>query len=461
MGLVNGCLLIDRHEADDRDAARRIQDWRAIHGALPLPEQREQAARCMDCGVPFCHGGRILNGMASGCPLGNLIPEFNDLLYRGLDEAALGRLLRTNPLPEMTGRVCPAPCEAACLCGLHQDPITIRANECSLADLGFERGWLKPITIPANRGHVAVIGSGPAGLACAIRLRQLGFSVTVYERDDKPGGLLMYGIPNMKLEKSVLNRRIDWMESSGVQFKLNTEVTDLHALTDEYNAVALCCGAREPRDLNVEGRQLEGIAFAVDYLTQATKSLNSDKDPALSASGKDVIILGGGDTGNDCVATAIRQGCKSVVQLEILPEPPTQRQPTNPWPEWARILKVDYGQQESIAIQGRDPRVYEAATEAFIGEGGSVRALRAKVKGETKEFPAQLVLLAMGFIGPERKLTQSLGLTTDERGRLAANGYSSNLPNVYVAGDMRRGQSLVVWAIREGVEVAEGIAATV
>ncbi|GHU69381.1 glutamate synthase subunit beta [Clostridia bacterium] len=465
MGRLNGCLIYDRREAEDREAAVRIADWRAIHGALPLPEQREQAARCMDCGVPFCHGGRILNGMASGCPLGNLIPEFNDLLYRGLDKAALGRLSLTNPLPEMTGRVCPAPCEAACLCGFNQEPITIRANECCLADLGFEQGWLTPIVNAGERGNVAVVGSGPAGLACAIRLRQLGFSVTVFERDDKPGGLLMYGIPNMKLEKSILDRRVAWMEESGIVFRLNTEVTDICSLSGEFTAVALCCGAREPRDLNVEGRGLDGIAFAVDYLTQATKAVMGGTDgtsgtiPQLNASGKDVIILGGGDTGNDCVATALRQGCKSVTQLEILPEPPASRQSTNPWPEWPRVLKVDYGQQESIARQGRDPRVYEAATASFRGKNGAVTGLTAKVKGETREFPAQLVLLAMGFLGPERRLAQSFGLEIDGRGRLLSQGYQTNLPNVYTAGDMRRGQSLVVWAIREGVEVAESISA--
>ncbi|MDR2656597.1 MAG: glutamate synthase subunit beta [Oscillospiraceae bacterium] len=459
MGRLNGCLIYDRREAEDRDALGRAADWREIHGALPLPDQREQAARCMDCGVPFCHGGRILNGMASGCPLGNLIPEFNDLLYRGLDQAALGRLSLTNPLPEMTGRVCPAPCEAACLCGFNQEAITIRANERCLAELGFENGWTTPIGNPGDRGGVAVVGSGPAGLACAIRLRQLGFSVTVFERDDRPGGLLMYGIPNMKLEKSVLSRRVEWMEASGVRFRLNTEVTDIAALSSEFGAVALCCGAREPRDLNVEGRGLEGIAFAADYLTQATKSVVYGGLPSLSASGKDVVIIGGGDTGNDCAATAIRQGCSSVTQLEILPEPPTARQASNPWPEWPRVLKADYGQQEYIALRGHDPRVYEAATEAFAGDDGSVSAVRAKVKGEAREFPARLVLLAMGFLGPERKLARSMGLETDERGRLRTRGCETNLPNVFAAGDMRRGQSLVVWAIREGIEAAEAISA--
>ncbi|MDR1600443.1 MAG: glutamate synthase subunit beta [Oscillospiraceae bacterium] len=457
MGRLNGCLIYDRREADDRAATDRARDWRDIHGSLTLDEQREQAARCMDCGVPFCHGGRALNGMASGCPLGNLIPEFNDLLYRRLDRAALGRLSLTNPLPEMTGRVCPAPCEAACLCGLNQESVTIRANERCLAEMGFGNGWLKRIENNGRRGNIAVVGSGPAGLACVIRLRQLGFSVTVFERDDRPGGLMMYGIPNMKLEKDVIERRTAWMEGSGVRFMLNTEVTDVDALSGEFGAVALCCGAREPRGLSVEGSGLDGVAFAVEYLKQATKAVISGVAPRLDASGKDVVILGGGDTGNDCAATAIRQGCRSVTQLEILKEPPRSREQSNPWPEWPRVLKVDYGHEEAIALQGCDPRVYEAATEAFIGDGGKVSAVRARVRGEAREFPAGLALLAMGFVGAERGLVRAMGLETDERGRLRTRGYESNLRNVFVAGDMRRGQSLVVWAIREGVEAAEAI----
>ncbi|MDR0397525.1 MAG: glutamate synthase subunit beta [Oscillospiraceae bacterium] len=459
MGRLNGRLIYERREAGDRDAALRARDWRAIHGALPLPEQREQAARCMDCGVPFCHGGRTLSGMASGCPLGNLVPEFNDLLYRGLDQAALGRLLLTNPLPEMTGRVCPAPCEAACLCGFNQTPVTIRANEYCLAEMGFDNGWMKRIANAGERGQAAVVGSGPAGLACAIRLRQLGYSATVFERADRPGGLLTYGIPNMKLEKGIISRRVSWMEDSGVRFVLNAEVTDIDALSREYDAVALCCGAREPRALDTEGSGLDGIAFAVDYLEQAAKAVLDGARPRLDASGKDVVILGGGDTGNDCAATAIRQGCKSVTQLEIMPAPPKSRQSSNPWPEWPRVLRVDYGHEESLALFGRDPRVYEAATEAFIGDGNAVRAVRARVKGESREFPARLVLLAMGFIGAERRVTRAMGLDIDGRGRLSTRGYATNLRNVYAAGDMRRGQSLVVWAIREGVEAAEAVAA--
>jgi glutamate synthase (NADPH/NADH) small chain len=458
MGKVNGCLSIPRAEAEDRSALARVSDWNAIHDRLPLPEQRRQAARCMDCGVPFCHGGRMLSGMASGCPLGNLIPEFNDLLYRECDRAALSRLLLTNPLPEFTGRVCPAPCEAACMCGFHQEPVTIRANECALIEAGFASGNLPPISAETQSERVAVVGSGPAGLACAIRLRQLGADVTIFEKADRPGGLLMYGIPNMKLEKEAIDRRIDWMKASGIKFNMNANVTDARELLKEYDAVALCCGAREPRDLNVGGRDLNGIAFAVDYLTQATQALLDRAQPDLSAKGKDVIILGGGDTGNDCVATAIRQGCRSVVQLEILPKPPIERQPSNPWPEWPRTLKVDYGQQEAIAAAGGDPRVYEASTEAFVGDGSSVTAVRARVQGESREFPARLVLLAMGFLGPERSLTRSMGLETDERGRLVESNYQTSIPGVFAAGDMRRGQSLVVWAIREGVEAAEAVA---
>ena len=462
MGQVNGCLSIDRLEAADRAADIRISDWGAIHGSLTLAEQRRQAARCMDCGVPFCHGGRLLSGMASGCPLSNLIPETNDLLYRGCDRAALARLLMTNPLPEFTGRVCPAPCEAACMCAFHQEAVTIRANEHAIIEMGFANGWMPIIPPPKKeRGSVAVIGSGPAGLACAITLRRMEYAVTVFEKEDRPGGLLMYGIPNMKLEKETIDRRVEWMKLSGIAFKLNAEVTDAKSLLNnnggKFDAVALCCGAREPRDLAVEGRELSGVMFAVDYLTQATRAVLGHFESSSTARGKDVVILGGGDTGNDCVATAIRQGCKSVTQLEILPRPPAERLPANPWPEWARTLKVDYGQQEAIAFEGRDPRVYEAATEAFIGEDGAVRSVRANVKGETREFPAKLVLLAMGFTGPERKLVQSLGIEADARGRVFESGYQTSIPGVFTAGDMRRGQSLVVWAIHEGKAAAAAI----
>lgn len=458
MGQLNGCLVIDRNVAADRDASERVRDTRDIHTYLPTDGQREQAARCMDCGVPFCHGGRILSGMASGCPLHNLIPEFNDMLYRSLDSVALARLLRTNPLPEFTGRVCPAPCEAACVCGFNQEPVTIKANELSIIEMGFNAG-LPPIKTNAAYGRVAVVGSGPAGLACAVRLRQLGFGVDVYERADRPGGLLMYGIPNMKLEKDVVQRRVDWMERSGVKFILGTEVDNLAELAREYAAVALCTGSTEPRDLNVPGRNLDGIHFAVDYLTQATKAVLDGGAPSINAHGKNVVIIGGGDTGNDCVATAIRQGAKSVTQLEIMPKPPTERLASNPWPEWSRTLKTDYGQEEATALFGNDPRVYEAATSEFIGENGRVVRLAAKVKGVATVIDADMVLLAMGFVGAEKRLVKSLGVGVDDRGRIASSKYETSINNVYAAGDARRGQSLVVWAIREGIEAAEAIAA--
>ncbi|HML45541.1 MAG TPA: glutamate synthase subunit beta [Clostridia bacterium] len=457
MGQVNGCLFIDRKEADDRSVAERIRDWAGFHQQLTLEEQRKQAARCMDCGVPFCHGGRILAGMASGCPLGNRIPEWNDLLYRGCDRQALSRLLLTNPFPEFTGRVCPAPCEAACLCGLNQEPVCIRANECTIIELGFENGWVDIPAPPSTGKRVAVVGSGPTGLSCAWRLMRLGHAVTVYERADRPGGLLMYGIPNMKLEKTVLDRRIRWMESSGIVFKTGVDVADARPLLAEYDAVALCCGARAARDLRVEGRELSGVAFALDYLTQATKSLLDGTELALDAKGKDVLVIGGGDTGTDCVATAIRQGCRSVRQLEILPKPPDTRLEGNPWPQWPRTLKTDYGQQEATVLQGEDPRLFEAGTEALLGTDGKVCAVRARIQGEVRELPAQLVLLAMGFTGPEKALPQATGLALDARGRLQSNGYATEIPGLFVAGDMRRGQSLVVWAIDEGIRAADAV----
>lgn len=457
MGQVNGCLFIDRKEGGDRPVDERIQDWSGFHQHLTLEEQRKQAARCMDCGVPFCHGGRILAGMASGCPLGNRIPEWNDLLYRGCDRQALSRLLLTNPFPEFTGRVCPAPCEAACLCALNQEPVCICANERTIIELGFENGWVEIPAPPPTGKRVAVVGSGPAGLACAWRLMRLGHAVTVYERADRPGGLLMYGIPNMKLEKTVLDRRIRWMEAGGIVFQTGVEIADARALLADHDAVALCCGARAARDLSVEGRALSGVAFALDYLTQATQALLDGTAPSLDAQGKDVVVIGGGDTGTDCVATALRQGCRSVRQLEIMPKPPEARPAGNPWPQWPRTLKTDYGQQEAATLQGEDPRLFEASTEALLGSNGAVCAVRARIQGEARELPAQLVLLAMGFTGPEKVLPQATGLALDERGRLKPNGYATEIPGLFVAGDMRRGQSLVVWAIDEGMRAGDAL----
>jgi glutamate synthase (NADPH/NADH) small chain len=463
MGKPTGFLEYDRVDAEHREVGERIKDW----NEFIIPHDTEllttQAARCMDCGVPFCHAGRLLNGMATGCPLCNLIPEFNDLLYRGSYRQALARLLLTNPLPEFTGRVCPAPCEQGCMCAFpHKEcmeAITIRENELTLVEMGFENGWIAPIDTAFNGKTAAVIGAGPAGLACAIRLREYGFSVDIYEKADKPGGLLMYGIPHMKLEKQAINRRVKLMEQSGIKFRLNHDVRDLSELKHKHNAVVICVGSQQPRDLAISGRELRGIEFAVDYLTESTKSVLLGYNPAITAKGKDVVILGGGDTGNDCVATAIRQGCRSVTQLEIMKRPPDERLPSNPWPEWARTLKTDYGQQEAAARFGADPRVYEAATKEFVGDG-HVSQIIADVAGAQKKYKAQLVLLAMGFTGVSNGLANELGVAATERGNIADSSYKTNIDNVYACGDARRGQSLVVWAVREGCECAKTIQQT-
>ncbi|MDR2506067.1 MAG: glutamate synthase subunit beta [Oscillospiraceae bacterium] len=473
MGKTNACLTIPRITAQDRSALSRSGDFLPFHKHLTLDEQRRQASRCMDCGVPFCHAGRILNGMATGCPLGNLIPEFNDLLYRGAYRQALMRLLLTNPLPEFTGRVCPAPCEQGCMRAFpHEnlskhplintpvkcmEAITIRENELTLVEMGFENGWIAPIDAAPNGKSAAVIGAGPAGLACAIRLREYGYSVDIYEKADKPGGLLMYGIPHMKLEKQAIDRRVKWMERSGIKFHLSHEVRGLSELGRKYDAVVVCVGSGQPRDLSVSGRSLKGIEFAVDYLTESTKSVLAGAEPSVTAKGKDVVILGGGDTGNDCVATAIRQGAKSVTQLEIMKRPPDERLPGNPWPEWARTLKTDYGQQEAEARFGADPRIYEAATREFVGDE-AVSQVVADVAGVQKTYPAQLVLLAMGFVGVSSGLAESLGVQTTERGAIQTDGYRTSMDGVYACGDARRGQSLVVWAVREGCECAKAAA---
>ena len=477
MGKPTGFMEFNRELPSKRPPLERLDDW--LEFELPFAEEqlRQQGARCMDCGVPFCHTGALIGGMAAGCPLHNLIPEWNDLVYRGLWEQALDRLLKTNNFPEFTGRVCPAPCEGSCTLGIIEPPVTIKNIERAIIERGFENGWVQSHP-PARRTgkRVAIVGSGPAGLACADQLNRSGHQVTVYERADRIGGLLMYGIPNMKLDKAIVQRRIDLMAAEGVEFVTNTEVgVDLHAqkLLDDFDAAVLCGGATKPRDLVIEGRALAGVYFAVDFLTANTKSvLNGVTPPAdfISAEGLDVIVIGGGDTGTDCVGTSLRHGCKSLTQFEILPEPPRQRQPDNPWPEWPKILTTDYGQQEAIARDGADPRIFSIATTKFEGdENGRVQALHTvqvewvtgnngtrpypkPISGTEQVWPAQLVLLAMGFLGPESTLVEQLGLAQDQRSNVqAAYGrFTTNIPGVFAAGDMRRGQSLVVWAIDEG-----------
>lgn len=476
MGKPTGFLEYERQLPPEVEPLERIRNWDEFH--LPFPEEslREQGARCMDCGTPFCHTGLLMAGMASGCPINNLIPEWNDLVYRGLWREALHRLHKTNNFPEFTGRVCPAPCEGACVLGIIEPPVTIKTIEAAIADAGWNNGWITP-NPPAKRTgkKVAVVGSGPAGLACADQLNRAGHLVTVFERADRPGGLLMYGIPNMKLDKQIVLRRIDLMAREGVQFVTNTEVGrnyPVGRLRSEFDAIVLCGGATKPRDLQVDGRQLQGIHFAVDFLTANTKSLLDSRHADgqfISARDKDVIVIGGGDTGTDCVGTAIRHGCKSVMQLEILPRPADNRPPDNPWPQWPKTFKVDYGQEEAAAVFGEDPRKYRVTVTRFLGdEQGRVRGVRTVLvdwkKDERGRFgphpipgteytqPAQLVLLAMGFLGPEDRLIDELGLERDSRGNVKAEHgrFTTNVPGVFAAGDMRRGQSLVVWAINEG-----------
>ena len=454
MGSATGFLDTVRIENPFRDEAERLGDFEDLHVPQSRGDRCAQASRCMNCGVPFCQSD-------FGCPLHNLIPEWNDLLYRGQEKEALTRLLRTAPFPEFTGHVCPALCEKAC--NLESDATTNKDNELYLIETGFANGWIQP-RIPAKRSgkRAAVIGSGPSGLAAADLLNQLGHEVTVIEKADRPGGLLMYGIPNMKLPKGVVERRIRLMEAEGIRFELNTE-----AVPEElqgYDAVLLCGGARKPRSLNVEHMDAPGVMFAVDYLTAATKAVLAGSPSEASAEGKHVIVVGGGDTGNDCVGTALRQGCLSVTQLEMMPAPPEDRTPGNPWPEWPRVLRTDYGQVEAIFRQGADPRIYETTVKQILTDAyGGVTALETvklrrspegkfeQVPGSEQELPCGLLLIAAGFVGCEEKTLERFALQADGRGRLLPADGSHHLSGrLFSAGDMRNGQSLVVRALADG-----------
>ncbi|MEI7731614.1 MAG: glutamate synthase subunit beta [Verrucomicrobiota bacterium] len=476
MGKPTGFLEFTRELPAEIAPLDRIRNWDEFH--LPFEEKklRAQGARCMDCGTPYCHTGMMLAGMASGCPINNLIPEWNDLVFRGLWREALLRLHKTNNFPEFTGRVCPAPCEGACVLGIIQPPVTIKSIECAIIDKGFDEQWVVAEPPKKRTGKkVAVVGSGPAGLACAAQLNKVGHLVTVFERADRVGGLLMYGIPNMKLDKTVVQRRVDLMSQEGITFVTNTEVgkqfpTD--RLLKEFDAVVLCGGATKPRDLSIEGRTLKGVHYAMEFLTANTRSLLDSKlanGNYISAKGKDVVVIGGGDTGTDCVGTSIRHGCKSVIQLEILPKPVEQRPADNPWPQWPRTFKVDYGQEEAAALAGEDPRKYRITATKFLADDqGQVRGVRTvlvdwkkdeqgrmipqPIPGTEHTHSAQLVLLAMGFLGPEEMLLDFLGIERDPRSNVKAEHgkFATNIKGVFAAGDMRRGQSLVVWAINEG-----------
>lgn len=476
MGKATGFLEYARIDPDKRPPETRISDWQEIRLAQDPQVLKTQAARCMNCGVPFCQGGVLLNGMTSGCPLHNLIPEWNELVYEGQWEEAYKRLARTNPFPEFTARVCPAPCEGSCTEGHIMEPVTINSLEYEIIEKAFAEGWVKSKKTPATGKKIAVVGSGPAGMSAAYYLNAVGHDVTIYERDDRAGGLMMYGIPNMKLEKSLIERRVEIMKGSGICFIFNLEVgKDITAqeLIDRYDATVLCAGAAKARGLEVEGQELDGVHLALDYLKANTKRLlatDTANESYISAQGRHVIVIGGGDTGTDCVATAIRQGCESVYQFEILPQPPEKRMKAhNPWPEWPVKSKVDYGQEEAVSLFGRDPRQYLLATTKMVGdEKGEVKAVQTVrvawekdasgrlvpevIPGSEKEWEADLVLLALGFVGPEETIPAQLKLERDARSNVKAQFevFKTNVEKVFAAGDMRRGPSLVVWAFQEG-----------
>ena len=476
MGKPTGFMEFPRQAAPYRPAKERLLDFNEIYTDHDIQRLSTQSARCMDCGVPFCQS-------EEGCPIHNLIPEFNDLVFRDEWREALDRLQKTNNFPEFTGRVCPAPCEGSCVLGITDPAVTIKNIEMAIIDRGFEEGWVTPNTPNARTGKtIAVIGSGPAGLTAADQLNRVGHNVTVYERADRVGGLLMYGIPNMKLGKEdVVERRVNLLREAGITFITSTSVGDgsndsvsVTELQQQHDIVLLTTGATVPRDLPIDGREFNGVHFAMDFLSANTKSLlDSDLQDGnhISAKDKDVIVIGGGDTGTDCIGTSLRHGCKSLVNFELFPKPPESRDPNNPWPTWPKIFRVDYGHEEATEVQGEDPRVYSVSSLCFLGnEQGELTGVRTvevemkdgkfeNVPGSEKDWPADLVFLAMGFLGPEHTASDALGLDYDERSNYKAEygQYKTNVDNVFVAGDCRRGQSLVVRAINEGREAAREI----
>lgn len=480
MGKPTGFMDYERHSRSERDPAKRTDDWDIYTLPLEENELQRQGARCMDCGIPTCHTGAMINGMTSGCPVHHLIPEWNDLVFQGQWEEALKREHKMNNFPEFTGLACPAPCEGACVLGINEPPVAIRSIELEIINKGFKEGWVQPEP-PKTRTDkkVAVVGSGPAGLACAAQLNKAGHHVTVFERHDRVGGLLTYGIPEMKLPYSVVERRVKLLEAEGITFITNTEVGKdypISSLQSEFDAIVLCGGATKARDVDVEGRELKGIHYAMDFLHANTKSLldsSLEDGQYISAKDKDVIVIGGGDTGVDCLATSLRHKCKSLTQFDIYEKRGEVRDADNPWPQWPVIHRVEYGQKEAAAVFGKDPRAYAVMTKKFVGdENGHVKEIhtinvetttdengqriRKEIPGTEKVWPAQLVLLAIGFSGPEQDFLQNMNVETDEYSNVKAEygKYQTNIEGVFAAGDMRRGQSLIVWAINEGREAA-------
>ena len=477
MGKPTGFMEFDRQDVAYRDPSERVGDWNEFLVHINDDSLQKQGARCMDCGVPFCHTGEIVARMATGCPVNNLIPEWNHLIYQGKWRDALDRLHLTNNFPEFTGRVCPAPCEGSCVLGINEPPVTIKNIERNIIDRGFDEGWVTARVPEKRTGKtVAIVGSGPAGLAAADQLNQAGHKVTVFERADRIGGLLMYGIPNMKLGKEVVDRRVQLLRDEGIEFKTGVEIgTHVTAaeLKDTFDAIVLCVGATQARDLKIPGRSASGIHFAMDYLRDSTSDLLGGEKTAIDAKGKKVVVIGGGDTGTDCVGTAIRQGCESVVNLEIVTRPPDERADDNPWPQWPMVFRTDYGHAEAKAKFGEDPRLFAIETVEFIADKEfNVTGLNTSIVDWTRERPgiapfsriegteqkieADLVFLALGFLGPESFVAESFGLESDGRSNILAkqSDYCTSVPGIFAAGDCRRGQSLVVWAIREGREAA-------
>ena len=482
MGKPTGFLDYERKNNKAVEPLERIKNFNEFHTPMSEKDRKVQASRCMNCGVPFCQSGMMINGMASGCPLNNLVPEWNDMLYHGCKDKALELLRETNNFPEFTSRVCPALCEAACTCGLNDSPVTCKANENAIIEYGYENGLMaaKPPKVRTGK-KIAIVGSGPAGLAAADQLNRRGHDVTVYERNDHIGGLLMYGIPNMKLEKWVIDRKQKVMEEEGVKFVINADVgktVKADDLLKDYDSVILACGASNPRDIKAAGREADGIYFAVDFLTRSTKHvLTGNKEGWVDTKGKNVVVIGGGDTGNDCVGTAVRQGAKSVTQIEMMPKLPDQRAANNPWPEWPRVCKTDYGQEEAIAVYGHDPRIYQATVKEFIADkSGKLKKVKlvklepkkdektgrmnmAEIAGSEFEIPADYVLIAAGFLGTQDYVAKAFGVKLNERTNVetAKDSYKTSVDKVFTAGDMHRGQSLVVWGIREGRNVAKEV----